>query len=113
MSYQGQEITDSNIADLMNDEMRSRKTFYPRGWLPFTETLKEINLPDDLIGYPRRLNITTGSTVVKKREPTASYAPKKKVDIETYGRRVLQSIRSRKIWRYKKIGRNIQAKGKM
>ena len=76
--YQDREITDSNIADLINDQMRSRKTFNPRGWLPFTEALKEMNVPNDLIGNPRRLNITAGSSVVKKRKPTASYAPKKK-----------------------------------
>ena len=70
LSYQDQEITDSNIADLISDQMRSRKTFNPRGWLQFTETLKEMNVPNDLIDNPRRLNITTGSTVVKKRKPT-------------------------------------------
>ena len=78
VSYQDREITDSNIADLINDQMRSRKTFNPRGWLPFKEALKEMNVPNDLIGNPRRLNITTGSSVGKKRKPTASYAPKKK-----------------------------------
>ena len=61
VSYQDREITDSNIADLINDQMRSRKTFNPRGWLPFTEALKEINVPNYLIGNLRRLNITTGS----------------------------------------------------
>ena len=63
VSYQDREITDSNIAALINDQMRSRKTFNPRGWLQFTEALKEMNVPNDLIGNPRRLNITTGSTV--------------------------------------------------
>ena len=70
--------THSNIADLINNQMRSRKTFNPRGWLPFTEALKEMNVPNDLIGNPRRLNITTGSSVGKKWKPTASYAPKKR-----------------------------------
>ena len=78
VSYQDREITDSNIADLINDQMRSRKTFNPRGWLPFTEALKEMNAPNELIGNPRRLSITTGSSVGKKRKPTASYAPEKK-----------------------------------
>ena len=63
--YQDREITDSNIADLINDQMRSRKTLNPRGWLPFTEALKEMNVPNYLIGNPRRLNITTGSSVGK------------------------------------------------
>ena len=59
------EIPDSNIADLINDQMRSGKTFNPRGRLPFTEALKEMNVPNYRIGNPRRLNITTGSTVGK------------------------------------------------
>ena len=72
-------ITDSNISDLLNDQIRSRKTFNPRGWLQFTETLKELlNVSNNLIGNPRRLNITTGSIVGGKRKPTASYAPKKR-----------------------------------
>ena len=63
MSYQERDITDSNIADLINDQMRSRKTLNPRRYLPFTETLEEMNVPSDLIGNPRRLNLNTGSTV--------------------------------------------------
>ena len=78
VSYQDREFTDSNIADLINDQMRSKKTFSPQEWLPFTEALKEMNVPNDLIGHPRRLNITRGSTVAEKRKPTASYAPKKR-----------------------------------
>ena len=77
VSYQDREITDSNIADLINDQRRGRKTFNSREWLPFTEVLKETNVPNGFIGNPRRQNITTGSTVEKRRKPTASYAPKK------------------------------------
>ena len=62
MSYQARGNTDSNIADLINDQMRSRKTFNPRGWLPFTEALNVVNVPNDLIGNPKRLNITAGKT---------------------------------------------------
>ena len=56
VSYQDWEITDSNIEDLINGQIRSIKTFNPRGWLPFTEALKEMNVPNYLIGNPR----TTG-----------------------------------------------------
>ena len=76
--YQDWEIMDSNIADLINYQMRSITTFNSRGWLPFTEALKKINVPNDLIGNPRRLNITTGSSVGKKKKPAASYAPIKR-----------------------------------
>ena len=65
-----------------------------------------MNVPNDLIGNPRRLNITTGSTVGEKQKPTASYAPKNKdVLIETCvnGIRVLEYIRSRKFEGIKRL----------
>ena len=78
VSYHDGKITDSNIADLINDQMRSRKSFNPRGWLQFTDSLKEMNVPNDLIGNPRRLNITTWSFAGGKRKLAVSYAQKKK-----------------------------------
>ena len=48
---------------VFKDQMRSKKTFNPQGWLSFTEVLKEMHVPNHLIGNPRRLNITTGSNV--------------------------------------------------
>ena len=39
--YQDREIMDSNNADFIYDQMRSRKTFNPRGWLQFTEALRD------------------------------------------------------------------------
>ena len=86
------EITDSNIVDLINYLMRSRKTFNPRGWLPFTEALKYMHVSNDLIGNPRKLNITTGSTVGGGGGGGRLHHTyrKKEVDIETCvnGRRV-------------------------
>ena len=67
MSYHDRVITDRKITYLVYDQMRSIKTFNPRGWLPFTESFKEMNVPNKLIGNPRRLNKTTGSTVGEKR----------------------------------------------
>ena len=89
MSYQDREIMDSNIADLSNDQMRSRKTFKPRGWFPFREALNEVNVPNDLIDNQRRLNITTGSNGSRLHK-----SRRKKMDLETCvnGRRVLQSL---------------------
>ena len=110
--YQDRKITDSNIADLINDQMRSRKTSNPRGWLPFTGALKAMNVPNDLIGNPRRLNITTGSSVGKNGSRLHHTHRKKEVDIETCvnGRRVLQSLESWKFWRYKNAERKLQEK---
>ena len=54
--------------------MESIKTFNPRGWLLIMESLKEVNVPTELIVNLRKRNITTGSTV-GTQNPTASYAP--------------------------------------
>ena len=98
VSYQDRKITHSNIADLNNDQMRSRKTINPRGWLQFMEALKEMIVPNDLIGNPRRPNITTGSTVGKNGS-RLHHTHRKTVNIETCvnGRRVFKSIGSRKL----------------
>ena len=47
MMYKDRVITDINFTDLINDQMRSRNKFKPRGWLPFTEALKVMNVPNN------------------------------------------------------------------
>ena len=49
-------IQNSNVVDLVNDVIRSRKNFNPIGWEIFARKLYEINVPRDLIRNPTRLN---------------------------------------------------------
>ena len=46
----GKPIQGSNIIDLVNDLVRRRKGIKPTGWQPFAEGLRELNIPQDVIG---------------------------------------------------------------
>lgn len=48
--YKDETMQNSNITDLVNDVMRSRKHFQPVGWRKFSEILKSNNIPHDLVG---------------------------------------------------------------
>ena len=45
-----QTILPSHIIDLINDIIRERKHFEPRGWQTFSRGLKEVNVPQDIVG---------------------------------------------------------------
>ena len=40
--------------DLVNDDLRKRKTFEPLGWQKFACSLNAVNVPMDLVGNPDR-----------------------------------------------------------
>lgn len=46
----GKAIQGSNVIDLVNDVLRHRKGSEPTGWQPFAEGLREMNIPQDVIG---------------------------------------------------------------
>ena len=48
--YRGTVIAGSNIVDLVNDMMRQRKGFEPRGRFEFARALRHTNVPQDLVG---------------------------------------------------------------
>ena len=50
----GQPVPGTNIVDLVNDVVRRRKGFDPEGWTSFAEGLREINVPQDVVGHPDR-----------------------------------------------------------
>lgn len=56
-------IPGSNITDLINDQVRNRKNVNPEGWKQFSEALKLMNVPTELIGNKRRHNITSEALV--------------------------------------------------
>lgn len=47
-------LPGSNITDLVCDVVRCKKTGNPSGWRQFLELLRTINVPQELIGNPRR-----------------------------------------------------------
>lgn len=52
--FYGKPIPDSNIIDLVNDTLRQRKGMEPRGWEHFAEGLREVNIPQDIVGNRER-----------------------------------------------------------
>lgn len=54
VSVNGQPVTGSNIIDLVNDQLRARKDFNPKGWEQFTESLEKINMPKYLMRNEKR-----------------------------------------------------------
>lgn len=50
----GEVIRGSNIVDLVNDMLRHRKSFQPRGWQDFARALRQSNVPLDLVGNRHR-----------------------------------------------------------
>ena len=46
----GTVIAGSHLVDLINDAIRKRKNFNPRGWKEFNNALSELNTPQDLVG---------------------------------------------------------------
>ena len=64
----GHIVDGSNIADLVNDAMRYRKHFEPRGWEAFAEVLRDSNVPQDLIRHRKRWEfIQRGRERIDKR----------------------------------------------
>ena len=52
--FNGEVIQGTNIVDLVNDMVRQRKSFQPRGWREFARALRQDNVPQDLIGNKER-----------------------------------------------------------
>ena len=50
----GKSIPGSNIIDLVNDVIRHRKGSKPTGWQAFAEGLRDMNIPQDVIGNRER-----------------------------------------------------------
>ena len=80
VTYKGQPIPGSNITDLINDQMRSRKNINPHGWQQFSSALKLMNVPTDLIGNKRRLESSSPNTTIprKRLHSSKSRLPKSK-----------------------------------
>ncbi len=67
----GEPIAGSDILDLVNDVLRKRQHFNPRGWEQFAQALRDTNVPQDLIGHPDRwayIQQQPASTLTLKRK---------------------------------------------
>ena len=57
LKYQGETVPNTNITNLVNDSLRHRRNNKPNGFELFTKDLRQINLPEDLIRNPERLQL--------------------------------------------------------
>lgn len=62
ISIDGLQIQSSNIIDLVNDAMRSRKNIKPSGRLQFMRVLRSINTPREFIGNTELWNQSGGNS---------------------------------------------------
>ena len=83
LKYKGETVQGSNVVDLVNDVLSKRHYFNPQGWEPFGETLRDANVPQDLIGHKDRwryLSQTKRTPRSRKRQqspsPIRPYSPK-------------------------------------
>ena len=65
---------DSNIVDLVNETMRKRKHFEPTGCEVFATWLKEANVPQGLVGNPRRWEYMEKAQASAEEEEEDSFA---------------------------------------
>lgn len=86
LSHNGSKVPGSNLVDLVNDFVRERKNSQPIGWDVFAKSLKEANIPAELVGNKERwrwmqeaTRETPPPTPHKPQTPTGRRRPKKKV----------------------------------
>jgi hypothetical protein len=83
LKYKGEIVQGSNVVDLVNDVLCKRKCFNPQSWETFGETLREANVPQDLISHEdhwRYISQTKRTQRSRKRQqspsPIRPYSPK-------------------------------------
>jgi hypothetical protein len=57
LKYKDKTVQGSNVVDLVNDVLRKRKYFNPQGWEIFGEAVRQANVPQNLIGHTRPLDV--------------------------------------------------------
>ena len=89
----GKSIQGSNIIDLVNDVIRHLKGSEPTGWQAFVQGLRDMNIPQDVIGNRERLDWMHRAP----ETPETDYiTPKQKRTIRKTASRIPVSVRSAK-----------------
>jgi hypothetical protein len=72
----GKHIPGSNLADLVNDVLRSRKTMTdPVGWEDFAAHLQVMNLPQEIIGNKSRMPFIKRNNIPSPPGERSAYSP--------------------------------------
>ena len=89
----GKSIPGSNIIDLVNDVIRHRKGSEPTSWQAFAEGLRDMNIPQDVIGNRERWDWMHRAP----ETPETDYiTPKQKRTVRKTASRIPVSVRSAK-----------------
>ena len=89
----GTSIPGSNIIDLVNDVIRHHKGSEPTGWQAFAEGLRDMNIPQDVIGNRERWDWMHRAPEI----PETDYiTPKQNRSIRKTASRIHVSVRSAK-----------------
>ena len=105
----GRAVPGTHIVDLINDAIRLRKKFNPKGRDEFVEKLTRINVPQELIGNPsiwERLRHHRGESIPAQDEaedPAATHPRQEETPMYTPGASLSERIRRRD--RYLKAAR--------
>ena len=73
--YQNRVVGGSNMVDLINDMLRHRKSFQPRGWQAFARALRQTNVPQDMIGHRERWDWMHRESATSDAFSTADESP--------------------------------------
>lgn len=88
LEYQGTSLLGSNVIDFVNGVMRHCNGTKPKGWDHFAEGLKDINIPQEVVGNKQRWKeddvFLTRVTIFHRHHPLCQ--------------EVVQNQRSRTIW---------------
>jgi hypothetical protein len=57
LKYEGETLPNTNITNLLGDSLKLKKNNKPKGYEIFTKALSEMNLPEELIRNPERLQL--------------------------------------------------------
>ena len=57
LKYDGETLPNTNITNLLGDSLKFKKNNKPKGYKIFTKALSEMNLPEELIRNPERLQL--------------------------------------------------------
>ena len=84
MIFRDSPLPNSNVSDLINDLLRHRKNnTEPLGWQLLADHLSEMNVPQELIGNPKRLEYIKQKDVKPPGSPVTPPTKRRKRNRET------------------------------
>lgn len=93
VTLDGETVKESNIIDLINEAMRERKAFNPKGKAQFAAFLRRHNIPREFIGNEKFWGTTENESTARNRLPGET--SRRRVNSEPSNARIGRSNRAR------------------